>query len=162
VGQKTKKPVGSLVGGEQPPAQQKGAREGEVVGRTVAHSWGAGWRAGVLAGGGWIACRLILFCAGRSGMTEEKEHREEEEEEEEEVGQDEEQEEEEEEEEDVTRVFMSTEVNRLECRFYEAMYPEIEDVVMVNVRNVAEMGAYVVLLEYNNIEGMILLSELSR
>lgn len=33
---------------------------------------------------------------------------------------------------------------------------------MVEVRNVAEMGAYVSLLEYNNIEGMILLSELSR
>lgn len=33
---------------------------------------------------------------------------------------------------------------------------------MVNVRSIAEMGAYVHLLEYNNIEGMILLSELSR
>lgn len=33
---------------------------------------------------------------------------------------------------------------------------------MVNVRAIAEMGAYVYLLEYNNIEGMILLSELSR
>lgn len=33
---------------------------------------------------------------------------------------------------------------------------------MVNVRSIAEMGAYVNLLEYNNIEGMILLSELSR
>ena len=32
---------------------------------------------------------------------------------------------------------------------------------MVNVRSIAEMGAYVSLLEYN-IEGMILLSELSR
>jgi ribosomal protein S1 len=39
---------------------------------------------------------------------------------------------------------------------------QIEDVVMVNVRAIAEMGAYVHLLEYNNIEGMILLSELSR
>jgi translation initiation factor 2 subunit 1 len=51
---------------------------------------------------------------------------------------------------------------RLVCRFYENQYPEIEEVVMVNVRNIAEMGAYVTLLEYNNIEGMILLSELSR
>lgn len=34
--------------------------------------------------------------------------------------------------------------------------------VMVNIRAIAEMGAYVYLLEYNNIEGMILLSELSR
>jgi len=32
----------------------------------------------------------------------------------------------------------------------------------VQVRSIAEMGAYVSLLEYNNIEGMILLSELSR
>lgn len=33
---------------------------------------------------------------------------------------------------------------------------------MVNVRTLMEMGAYVHLLEYNSIEGMILLSELSR
>lgn len=39
---------------------------------------------------------------------------------------------------------------------------QVDDVVMVNVRSIAEMGAYVYLLEYNNIEGMILLSELSR
>lgn len=30
------------------------------------------------------------------------------------------------------------------------------------MRSIAEMGAYVSLLEYGNIEGMILLSELSR
>lgn len=34
--------------------------------------------------------------------------------------------------------------------------------VMVNVQEIAEMGAYVKLLEYDNIEGMVLLSELSR
>ena len=34
--------------------------------------------------------------------------------------------------------------------------------VMVKVRSIAEMGTYVSLLEYNNIESMILLSELSR
>ncbi|CAB4064900.1 EIF2S1 [Lepeophtheirus salmonis] len=50
----------------------------------------------------------------------------------------------------------------LSCRFYETKYPETDDVVMVNVRSIADMGAYVHLLEYNNIEGMILLSELSR
>ncbi|KAK7100221.1 eukaryotic translation initiation factor 2 subunit 1-like [Littorina saxatilis] len=50
----------------------------------------------------------------------------------------------------------------LTCRFYKNRFPEIDDVVMVNVRSIAEMGAYVHLLEYNNIEGMILLSELSR
>lgn len=50
----------------------------------------------------------------------------------------------------------------ISCRYYKHKYPEIDDVVMVNVRSIAEMGAYVNLLEYNNIEGMILLSELSR
>ncbi len=33
---------------------------------------------------------------------------------------------------------------------------------MLQVKSIAEMGAYVSLLEYNGIEGMILLSELSR
>jgi len=33
---------------------------------------------------------------------------------------------------------------------------------MVNVTEIGEMGAYVTLLEYDDIEGMILLSELSR
>ena len=91
---------------------------------------------------------------------------------------------------------------QLSCRMYENQYPEVDDLVMVNVKQgiflvwlsmshrvhplstlwsiiacfwfsntfptsnilsiVAEMGAYVHLLEYNNIEGMILLSELSR
>ncbi|KAF7487684.1 Eukaryotic translation initiation factor 2 subunit 1 [Sarcoptes scabiei] len=50
----------------------------------------------------------------------------------------------------------------ISCRFYRSKFPEVEDVVMVNVRSIGEMGAYVHLLEYNNIEGMILLSELSR
>merc|ERR1712166_1484112 len=50
----------------------------------------------------------------------------------------------------------------LNCRMYEQRFPEVEDVVIVQVRSIADMGAYVNLLEYNNIEGMILLSELSR
>lgn len=48
------------------------------------------------------------------------------------------------------------------CRMYENVFPEVNDLVMVTVQQVAEMGAYVTLLEYNNIEGMVLLSELSR
>ncbi|PCH39461.1 eukaryotic translation initiation factor 2 subunit alpha [Wolfiporia cocos MD-104 SS10] len=47
-------------------------------------------------------------------------------------------------------------------RYYEGRYPEVDELVMVQVRQIAEMGAYVKLLEYDNIEGMILLSELSR
>ena len=41
----------------------------------------------------------------------------------------------------------------LTCRFYEQKFPEMEEVVMVNVRSIADMGAYVHLLEYDNIEG---------
>jgi len=48
------------------------------------------------------------------------------------------------------------------CRMYERKYPDVDELVVVNVKSIAEMGAYVSLLEYNNIEGMILLSELSR
>jgi translation initiation factor 2 subunit 1 len=60
------------------------------------------------------------------------------------------------------RIYLPEDHKNLDCRFYEQKYPEIESVVMVNVRNIADMGAYVSLMEYNNIEGMILLSELSR
>ena len=45
---------------------------------------------------------------------------------------------------------------------YEPPFPEVDEVVMVQVKSIAEMGAYVQLLEYNGIEGMILLSELTR
>lgn len=45
---------------------------------------------------------------------------------------------------------------------YENQYPEVDELVMVKVKQIAEMGAYVSLTEYNGIEGMILLSELSR
>jgi len=60
------------------------------------------------------------------------------------------------------RIYVGEDKSNLESRFYENKYPEADSVVMVNVRNIADMGSYVSLLEYNNIEGMILLSELSR
>jgi len=47
-------------------------------------------------------------------------------------------------------------------RYYENEYPEPEECVVVQVKNIEAMGAYVQLLEYNGVEGMILLSELSR
>ncbi|CAD6588846.1 MAG: hypothetical protein TREMPRED_005169 [Tremellales sp. Tagirdzhanova-0007] len=47
-------------------------------------------------------------------------------------------------------------------RFYENKYPEVDQLVMVQVYSIEEMGAYVTLLEYDGVEGMILLSELSR
>eukprot|EP01006_Ploeotia_vitrea_P051106 TRINITY_DN67527_c8_g13_i1.p1 TRINITY_DN67527_c8_g13~~TRINITY_DN67527_c8_g13_i1.p1 ORF type:complete len:340 (+),score=68.99 TRINITY_DN67527_c8_g13_i1:59-1021(+) len=48
------------------------------------------------------------------------------------------------------------------CRYYEKKYPELEDIVVVRVTNISDTAAYVQLLEYNGIEGMIPLSELSR
>ena len=45
---------------------------------------------------------------------------------------------------------------------YENEFPEPDDVVMVLVKEIQEMGGYVHLLEYNNCQGMIMLSELSR
>ncbi|XP_050368404.1 eukaryotic translation initiation factor 2 subunit alpha homolog [Argentina anserina] len=57
---------------------------------------------------------------------------------------------------------MASHTPNLECRMYESRYPEVDMAVMIQVKNIADMGAYVSLLEYNNIEGMILFSELSR
>jgi len=49
-----------------------------------------------------------------------------------------------------------------EGRFYEAEFPEVEEIVMVQVVRIVDMGAYVTLLEYDGKEGMMLLSELSK
>nr|WCZ58618.1 translation initiation factor 2 subunit alpha [Andalucia godoyi] len=47
-------------------------------------------------------------------------------------------------------------------RFYKNQYPKEGQNVVVVVRSIQDMGAYVSLLEYGNVEGMILMSELSR
>ena len=49
-----------------------------------------------------------------------------------------------------------------DCRYYEKDLPEVEDLVMVQVTRIEDHGAYVALLEYNNMEGLILVSELSK
>lgn len=49
-----------------------------------------------------------------------------------------------------------------EGRFYEAEFPELEEIVFVQVKRIVDMGAYVTLLEYNGKEGMMLLTELSK
>eukprot|EP01132_Coremiostelium_polycephalum_P010944 gene10944-13403_t len=49
-----------------------------------------------------------------------------------------------------------------DCRMYEKKFPEENELVMVKIKSIGDMGVYVSLLEYNNIEGMILLSEISR
>eukprot|EP01083_Nonionella_stella_P015278 42749_1 len=50
----------------------------------------------------------------------------------------------------------------LKCRMYENDYPKTGDLVIVEVKKIVDMGAYCNLLEYNNLEGMLLMSELQR
>jgi translation initiation factor 2 subunit 1 len=51
----------------------------------------------------------------------------------------------------------------LKCRFYENEYPQENEVVMGRVLRVDQLtGAYVSLMEYNNIEALIMFSEFSR
>jgi len=45
---------------------------------------------------------------------------------------------------------------------YREKFPEPEQVIMIKVRRVENLGAYVSMLEYNNAEGMVMLSELSK
>lgn len=49
------------------------------------------------------------------------------------------------------------------CRMYEAQWPSVGDVVMVKIKSVHNnVGAYVSLLEYGEMEGLIMTSELSK
>lgn len=59
-------------------------------------------------------------------------------------------------------IAMQQQIPRLSCRFYEEEFPQIEQVVVARVKDIGEMGAYAKLLEFNDKEGMILMSELSR
>ena len=44
----------------------------------------------------------------------------------------------------------------LTCRFYEDKFPEQHEAVNTNVVEIGDMGAYVKLLEYNNVGGEII------
>lgn len=46
--------------------------------------------------------------------------------------------------------------------FYQHKIPEIDELVMVSITNIDDIGAICSLLEYNNIEGFIYLSELNQ
>lgn len=53
-------------------------------------------------------------------------------------------------------------MDKFQCRMYENIYPCVGDIIIVNVKQVSDVGAYVKLLEYNNIEGMIPLQEITK
>nr|BAN65793.1 translation initiation factor 2 alpha subunit [Babesia bovis] len=58
---------------------------------------------------------------------------------------------------------MSTKKTTLgDCRFYEQKFPNPGDLLMVKVNRIEAQGVYVSLLEYDDREGLILLSELSK
>ena len=44
---------------------------------------------------------------------------------------------------------------KLECRFYKERFPEMNEAVNTNVSSIGDMGAYVKLLEYNNVDGKV-------
>ena len=50
----------------------------------------------------------------------------------------------------------------LQCRFYRNEWPEKDELVMVQINEVNEDGAYVSLLEYDNREALILASSVTR
>lgn len=50
----------------------------------------------------------------------------------------------------------------LTCRFYEERFPQLHEAVNTNVTSIGDMGAYVKLLEYNNVDGKLLLNSRAR
>lgn len=48
------------------------------------------------------------------------------------------------------------------CRFYEAEFPDQREAVMIEIARIGENESYCKLLEYNDVEGMMLNSDLSR
>jgi len=50
----------------------------------------------------------------------------------------------------------------MKCRFYESVFPEADEFVVVKTTRISEMGAYAELLEYDIVEGMMLYPEIGR
>lgn len=47
----------------------------------------------------------------------------------------------------------------IHCQYYEQLYPDVNDLVVVRINSITDMGIYVSLLEYNELEGMIPITE---
>ena len=57
---------------------------------------------------------------------------------------------------------MEVDPEHLRCRFYRQDFPEENDLVMTIVIEIQDNGAYVVLPEYNNIQGLVPFTEVTR
>ena len=49
----------------------------------------------------------------------------------------------------------------VKCRYYRNKVPQKDDIVAVVTKDIKDLGAYVELLEYDNIEGFIMLSQVT-
>jgi translation initiation factor 2 subunit 1 len=49
----------------------------------------------------------------------------------------------------------------VKCRYYRKRVPDKDDVVAVITTEIKDLGAYVRLIEYDNIEGFIMLSQVT-
>jgi len=52
----------------------------------------------------------------------------------------------------------TTALSSMTCRFYEKLYPEVDECVMVEIKSIEEMGVYVTLLEYGNMSVLFTLA----
>lgn len=53
-------------------------------------------------------------------------------------------------------------MTHFECRYHEQVYPSEGEIVVGKVSKITDLGVFILLTEYNNIEGLIVIGELTR
>ncbi|KCZ77590.1 hypothetical protein H311_01396, partial [Anncaliia algerae PRA109] len=53
-------------------------------------------------------------------------------------------------------------MTHFQCRYHEEKYPAEGDIVVGKVSQVTDLGVFILLTEYNNLEGLIVIGELTR
>lgn len=51
---------------------------------------------------------------------------------------------------------------KLNCRYYQHKFPNVNDIIVVEVTSVEDLATYVTILEYDNIQGMITPNEMTK
>ena len=62
----------------------------------------------------------------------------------------------------LTNEQVCTDNDAMKCRFYENIFPEPDEFIIVKTTHIGEMGSHVELLEFNNVEGIIFQTEIGR